>query len=117
MTQHTVRIWDLPTRIFHWALAACIVALVITANVGGNAMVWHFRLGYTVLALLVFRLVWGLVGGRWSRFSAFLYSPARLLRYLRGMPHPEEASGTARWARCRCSFCWPCWPPRWAPAC
>lgn len=73
MTQHTVRIWDLPTRIFHWALAACIVALVITAKVGGNAMVWHFRLGYTVLALLVFRAVWGLMGGRWSRFSAFLY--------------------------------------------
>ena len=93
MTQHTVRIWDLPTRIFHWALAVCIVALVITANVGGNAMVWHFRLGYTVLALLVFRLVWGLVGGRWSRFSAFLYSPARLLRYLRGTPHPEDGIG------------------------
>ena len=76
MTQHTVRIWDLPTRIFHWALAVCIVALVITANVGGNAMVWHFRLGYTVLALLVFRLVWGLVGGRWSRFSAPPSSPS-----------------------------------------
>ncbi len=93
MTQHTVRIWDLPTRIFHWALAVCIVALVITANFGGNAMVWHFRLGYTVLALLVFRTVWGLVGGRWSRFSAFLYSPARLLRYLRGAPHPEDGIG------------------------
>lgn len=93
MTQHTVRIWDLPTRIFHWALAACIVGLVITANVGGNAMVWHFRLGYTVLALLVFRLVWGLMGGRWSRFSAFLYSPARLVQYLRGAPHPEDGIG------------------------
>ncbi|MDD2180566.1 cytochrome b/b6 domain-containing protein [Acidovorax sp. D2M1] len=93
MTQHTVRIWDLPTRIFHWALAACIVALAITAKVGGNAMVWHFRLGYTVLALLVFRAVWGLMGGRWSRFSAFLYSPARLLRYLRGTPHPEDSIG------------------------
>ena len=56
-------------------------------------MVWHFRLGYTVLALLVFRLVWGLVGGRWSRFSSFLYSPARLLRYLRGAPHPEDGIG------------------------
>lgn len=93
MTQRTARIWDLPTRIFRWALAACIVGLVITANVGGNAMVWHFRLGYTVLALLVFRLVWGLVEGRWSRFSAFLYSPARLVQYLRGAPHPEDSIG------------------------
>ena len=42
---HTVRIWDLPTRLFHWLLALCVIGLVITANVGGNAMVWHFRLG------------------------------------------------------------------------
>ncbi|MBT9512155.1 MAG: cytochrome b/b6 domain-containing protein [Acidovorax sp.] len=93
MTQHTVRIWDLPTRLFHWALAVCVVALVVTAKVGGNAMEWHFRFGYAVLALLVFRLAWGLVGGRWSRFSAFLYSPARLVRYLRGNPHPEDSVG------------------------
>lgn len=93
MTPHTVRIWDLPTRLFHWALAVCVVALVVTAKVGGNAMEWHFRFGYAVLALLVFRLAWGLVGGRWSRFSAFLYSPARLVRYLRGNPHPEDSVG------------------------
>jgi len=91
--QHTVRIWDLPTRLFHWALAACVVALVVTAKVGGNAMEWHLRLGYAVLALLVFRAAWGLVGGRWSRFGAFLYSPARLLRYLRGAAHPEDGVG------------------------
>jgi len=91
--QHTVRIWDLPTRLFHWALAACVVGLVVTAKVGGNAMEWHLRLGYAVLALLVFRLAWGLIGGRWSRFGAFLYSPARLVRYLRGTPHPEDGIG------------------------
>ncbi len=90
MTPHTsVRIWDLPTRLFHWALAACVVALVITANVGGNAMPWHFRFGYCVLALLVFRVVWGLIGGHWSRFHTFFYSPARLVRYIRG-DHPSD---------------------------
>jgi len=72
MPTHTIRIWDLPTRLFHWLLAASVVALVVTAKVGGNAMVWHFRLGYVVLALLAFRLVWGLVGGRWSRFASFV---------------------------------------------
>jgi cytochrome b len=91
--QHTVRIWDLPTRIFHWTLAACVVALVVTAKVGGNAMEWHFRLGHVVLALLVFRAVWGLIGGRWSRFASFLYSPARLLRYVRGAAHAEDGIG------------------------
>lgn len=91
--KHTVRIWDLPTRLFHWLLAACTIALVISAKVGGNAMLWHFRFGYVVLALLLFRLVWGLVGGYWSRFAAFLYSPARMLRYLRGQGTPEDGVG------------------------
>lgn len=82
--QHTVRVWDLPTRLFHWSLAATTLALVVTAKLGGNAMEWHLRLGYAMLALLAFRLVWGLVGGHWSRFASFLYSPRRLWRYLRG---------------------------------
>jgi cytochrome b len=90
---HTVRIWDLPTRIFHWALAVTVMGLVITAKVGGNAMEWHIRLGHLVLALLAFRVLWGLVGGRWSRFTAFVYSPARLVRYLRGEGHPEDKVG------------------------
>lgn len=94
MTPHTsVRIWDLPTRLFHWALAACVIALVITAKVGGNAMEWHFRFGYCVLALLVFRIVWGLVGGYWSRFHVFLFSPARVFRYLQGNTHPDDNIG------------------------
>ena len=91
--QHTVRIWDLPLRLFHWALAASVIGLVVTAKVGGNAMEWHFRLGYVVLALLVFRIVWGVVGSRWSRFTSFLYSPARVVRYLKGAAHPEDGIG------------------------
>ena len=90
---HTVRVWDLPTRLFHWALAACIVGLVVTGNIGGNWMNWHLRLGYAVLTLLLFRLVWGLVGGRWSRFNSFLYSPGSLLRYLRGQGDISHSVG------------------------
>lgn len=89
MQQHTVRIWDLPTRLFHWSLAAAVVALVVTAKLGGSAMQWHLRLGYVVLALLAFRLLWGFVGGRWSRIASFLYAPARLLPYLRGRGQPQ----------------------------
>ncbi|AOW11814.1 cytochrome B [Hydrogenophaga crassostreae] len=81
---YATRIWDLPTRLFHWALAICVVGLVVTANIGGNAMNWHFRFGYSVLTLLLFRISWGFVGGRWSRFVSFVYSPASLLRHLRG---------------------------------
>lgn len=85
-----VRVWDLPTRLFHWVLAACVVASVISAKVGGNAMVWHFRLGYVVFALLAFRILWGLVGGRWSRFASFVRPPGVTLRYLRGQSSPDE---------------------------
>lgn len=85
-----VRVWDLPTRLFHWLLALAVVGSIVTAEVGGNAMVWHFRFGYVVLALLAFRLLWGLCGGRWSRFASFVPTPARLLRYLRGRPAPGE---------------------------
>jgi cytochrome b len=90
---HTVRVWDLPTRLFHWTLAVCVIGLVITANVGGNWMNWHLRLGYTVLSLLLFRLVWGFVGGYWSRFSTFIYGPATVLAYLRGDGPPEHRVG------------------------
>mgnify|MGYP001244613572 FL=1 len=85
-----VRVWDLPTRLFHWVLAACVIGSVVSAKIGGNAMVWHFRLGYVVFTLLAFRLLWGMVGGRWSRFGSFVYAPATLLRYLRGGSRAEE---------------------------
>jgi cytochrome b len=85
-TTQPVRVWDLPTRLFHWTLAACVISSVVTAHIGGNALVWHFRLGYLTLSLLLFRIVWGLIGGHWSRFTSFIFSPATLLRYLRKDP-------------------------------
>ena len=85
-----VRIWDLPTRTFHWLLATLVVTSVVTAHLGGNAMAWHFRSGFAIVTLLAFRIVWGFVGGRWSRFGAFLYSPMTSLRYLNGGSLPHE---------------------------
>ncbi|MDI1340860.1 cytochrome b/b6 domain-containing protein [Polaromonas sp.] len=90
---HKIRVWDLPTRLFHWALVAAVIGLAITGTVGGNAMVWHFRFGYSVLTLLLFRIVWGLVGGRWSRFGAFIYSPASVINYLKGKGKLEHGVG------------------------
>lgn len=85
-----VRVWDLPTRLFHLALVVCVAAAWLCAQLGGNAMVWHFRFGYAVCALLLFRVIWGLVGGKWSRFAEFAYGPAAVLRYLRKRPKPAE---------------------------
>jgi cytochrome b len=88
-----IRVWDLPTRLFHWALVACIVASVITGYQGGPTMDWHARIGYAVLTLLLFRIIWGFIGGRWSRFASFLYSPGAVIHYLRGTPHPDHLVG------------------------
>lgn len=79
-----VRVWDLPTRLFHWGLLATVVALFVSGKVGGNAMEWHVRLGLAAGALVAFRGLWGLVGGRWSRFASFVRGPFAVWRYLRG---------------------------------
>ena len=80
---HTVRVWDLPTRLFHWSLVLCVVGLIISGNIGGNAMVWHFRLGYAVFTLLLFRLVYGLVGPRQARLSGLWRRASGLGDWLR----------------------------------
>ncbi len=90
---HPVRVWDLPTRLFHWTLVALIVAQLITVTIGGNWMTWHFRGGYAILTLLLWRIVWGFAGGRWSRFASFIYSPAAVLACLRGRAPPEHSVG------------------------
>ena len=90
LDQAPIRVWDLPTRLFHWTLALTVVGSVVSAKIGGNAMVWHFRLGFLVLTLIAFRLLWGVLGGRWSRFASFIYAPATVLRYLRGQARPDE---------------------------
>ncbi|HYF41997.1 MAG TPA: cytochrome b/b6 domain-containing protein [Ramlibacter sp.] len=91
--RHTVRVWDLPTRLFHWALVLCVLGLAITGYIPGSWIDWHARLGYAVLALLLFRIVWGFVGGRWSRFAAFFYSPGSVVAYLKGRAHPDHLIG------------------------
>lgn len=85
-----VRVWDLPIRLFHWLLAGAVTGSVVSAKVGGAAMVWHFRFGYLVLTLVCFRLLWGVLGGRWSRFASFIYAPTTVLRYVRGRAAPGE---------------------------
>ncbi len=90
---NVVRVWDLPTRVFHWALVCAVIGLITSAQIGGDAMAWHFRFGYAVMSLLLFRILWGLTGGHWSRFASFIYSPATILGHLKGQGKPEHAIG------------------------
>ena len=89
----SIRIWDLPTRLFHVALAALVIVAIVTAEIGGDWMAWHVRCGEAVLALLAFRWIWGFVGGRWSRFASFLPAPGRLARALRGGSDARDGIG------------------------
>lgn len=82
---HRLRVWDLPTRLFHWLLAAGVIGSFVSIKTGN--IIWHERLGYAALALLLFRLVWGVAGGRYARFAQFVRGPGKVLAYLRGAPH------------------------------
>ena len=84
MKSERIRLWDLPTRIFHWSLVLCVLAAIITGKLGGNAMVWHGRIGLVIVGLITFRLVWGLNGPTYARFAQFLPTPRRVFAYLGG---------------------------------
>ena len=86
--QLTARVWDLPTRLFHWGLLICIIGAFASVKAaqkwGPDAMQWHFYCGYAILTLLLFRIIWGFVGNRYARFSSFLPNPLAAWRTLRG---------------------------------
>ena len=88
------RVWDVPVRVFHWALVLLIVSQITTVSLGGNAMEYHLLGGYSILALVLFRIVWGVVGTRQARFANFLRGPLAVLRYARsltGSNHEKHA--------------------------
>lgn len=83
-SESETRVWDLPTRLFHWTLVVLVVCSIVTVKLGGLWMDWHMRSGYAILALVLFRVVWGFLGNRYARFSTFVRPPAVIMGYLRG---------------------------------
>jgi len=86
-------IWDLPLRIFHWSFAFIILASWYTAEQGADLVEIHMKLGFVALALLVFRVLWGIIGPKHARFSQFLPSPKKLLLYLRNSKSQKTTPG------------------------
>ena len=84
MSKQRILVWDLPTRVFHWLLAASFLGAFLTAESERYRDI-HVVLGYTVLGLVAFRFVWGLVGTRYARFASFPIAPRRVLGYLRSL--------------------------------
>jgi len=81
----SIRVWDLPLRLFHWLLLICVAGALISVQI--KAMDWHGRFGLAVVGLLAFRLVWGLIGSTHARFWAFAPGPKTLSDYVRGRWH------------------------------
>src|SRR5580704_909828 len=75
-------VWDLPTRVFHWLLVLSLTASYVTAKLG--EMPWHMRLGEFAVGMLIFRVIWGLIGPRHARFRNFVKGPGQALLYLKG---------------------------------
>ena len=82
-----VRVWDLPTRLFHWAVVLLVGFSWLSAE--RDWMDWHLLSGYTILALLLFRVAWGFVGSDTARFRQFLASPFAALRHLAHLARRE----------------------------
>ncbi len=78
----SVRVWDWPVRAFHWAVVGLAAASLVSVRIGGDAMDWHLRAGYALLALVLFRILWGFAGSRHARFASFVTGPRAVLAYL-----------------------------------
>lgn len=85
-----VLIWDLPLRIFHWALVGLIAFSYATAELGVASMQWHIYSGFAILTLLAFRILWGFVGPRSARFARFVRPPSEILAYVRDLLRGRE---------------------------
>lgn len=80
-----LRVWDLPTRVFHWTLVAAFGFAYVSGE-SDNGLAGHARAGFLILGLVAFRILWGFVGTRYSRFSALSLSPVQAIDYLRRLP-------------------------------
>jgi cytochrome b len=84
-------IWDLPTRLFHWLLAL----LVLAAFLSEDNRYLHERIGIVILVLIIFRLIWGVIGGHYARFGSFVRGPTAVLAHVEEMrqPNPPQHIG------------------------
>ncbi len=86
-----MRVWDLPTRLFHWSLVLLIALQYASGEFGWLSMRWHFLLGYATLALVLFRVLWGLAGSQTSRFATFVRGPFAVARHVADLARGSDA--------------------------
>lgn len=76
---HKIKVWDFPTRVFHWGMIALLAGLWWSADAG--ELVWHQVLAYSLMVLIVFRIIWGVVGSDTAKFTHFIKHPKTVLQY------------------------------------
>ena len=79
--QRSVKVWDLPVRLFHWLLVALFLFMFFSGKQKGNWMEWNMYAGYMILALVIFRIMWGFAGSSYARFSSFIAGPGRSIEF------------------------------------
>jgi cytochrome b len=79
-----VLVWDLPVRVFHWLLVISFAGAWLTAESEAQQML-HYAFGYAACALVLFRIVWGLVGTRYARFTQFIKGPAETVGHIKSL--------------------------------
>lgn len=85
-----VQVWDLPVRVFHWALVLSIITAYTTHRLGVSYFTYHVWSGYAVIVLVSFRLIWGFIGTRHARFTQFVKGPRTISRYIAGLLRGEK---------------------------
>lgn len=88
-----IKVWDLPTRLFHWTLFLSVFFMWFSADQGGAWLQWHLRVGVGILVLLIFRLIWGVIGSDTARFTQFVKGPSQIKRYLKNEISEQEQPG------------------------
>ncbi len=82
--RYAISVWDISIRLFHWSLVAGIGFMWFSGEAGGNIMTWHIYIGYCMLGLILYRIIWGVIGSPYARFSSFIKGPSSTLVYLKG---------------------------------
>jgi len=91
-TTYEIKVWDPLVRVFHWSLVTAFIIAFVTED---HFLALHVQAGYTIIALVLFRLVWGLIGTRHARFSDFIRGPQTVMAYLKSLlsRHPAHYVG------------------------
>lgn len=86
-----IKVWDIPTRLFHWILVALFIFLIVSGE-SDDLMEFHFYAGYILAGLILFRVIWGFLGTRYARFSSFRLNPLEAISYTKGLIKSEHTS-------------------------